>query len=162
MRWLRRKIVLESSEPGKLERAAGIVKGLSLSNVLVIALLAVIAIPVYVIYKALGDEKIMNRLLSRYEELDARKTGCTLRHVQERGGPDLWGVSAGFSFIGTDRWFVNVVMDHNPSDEEVVSYCEALKLIADRMLDRGDGYSDTGRDTEIQRGPMPGTETDRR
>lgn len=115
----------------------GLVKGLSLGNVLVIALLAVIAVPVYVIYRALGDDKIMDRFMSTYEEISGQQTGCALRHVQARGGPDQWGISTGFSFTGNDRWFVNVVLDHMPNNEEIVSYCESLKLITDRMLDRG-------------------------
>ena len=44
----------------------------TLSNVLIIALLALIAVPVYVIYRALGDEKIMDRLMSTYEEIDSK------------------------------------------------------------------------------------------
>jgi hypothetical protein len=115
------------------------VKGLTISNVLVIALLAVVAVPVYVIYKALGDEKLLDRFLSTYEEISSQQAGCTVRHVQARGGPDLWGVSSGFAFAGADRWFVNVVLDHMPTNEEITSYCQSLKLIADNMLDRSGG-----------------------
>ena len=115
----------------------GAVKGLSLGNVLVIALLAVIAVPVYVIYRAIDNDALMDRFLSTYEEVSSQNVGCTLRHVQARGGPDQWGISRGFSFVGNDRWFVNVVLDHHPNSEEIISYCESLKLIADRMLERG-------------------------
>jgi hypothetical protein len=156
------------NQPDRIERAANVVKGLSLGNVLVIALLAVIAVPVYVIYRALGDDRLMDRFMSTYEEVSGQQAGCTLRHVKARGGPQLWGISAGFAFAGADRWFVNVVLDHAPSTEEVSSYCESLKLIADRMLDRGDqrGLPDViqqpGRDPSLHGGPVPGTETDRR
>ena len=109
------------------------VKGLSITNVLVIALLVVIALPTFVVYRALEDEKIMDRLMSTYEEIDGnQQSGCVLRHVQERGGPDIWGISTGFAFAGEARWFVNVALARRPSDAEIVSYCEALKLIADR------------------------------
>jgi hypothetical protein len=133
----------------------GAVQGLTLGNVLVLALLAVIAVPVYVIYRALGDEKIMDRLMSTYEVIDSRQ-GCAVRHVQERGGPDLWGVSSGFAFQGRDRWFVNVLLDHAPTDDEVGSYCESLKLIADRLLDH-----DGERGSEIHGGSVPGAAPDR-
>jgi hypothetical protein len=117
------------------------VKGLTVSNVLVIALLVIVAIPAYTIWKALGDEKLLDRFLSTYEEESNQQSGCTLRHVQQRGGPDLWSVASGFAFQGADRWFVSVVLTHAPGSEEIVSYCESLKLIADKMLDRsrGDG-----------------------
>ena len=85
-----------------------------------LALLVVIAVPVYVVYKALGDDKLLDRLMSTYEELDSQRSGCALRHVQERGGPELWGVSSGFAFHGAERWYVNVLLDHEPSSEELV------------------------------------------
>ena len=122
------------------------VKGLTISNVLVIALLAIVAVPIYVIYKALSDEKIMDRFMSTYEESANQQSGCTLRHVQERGGPDIWGISSGFAFQGDGRWFVSVALSHDPSIDEIASFCESLKLIADRMLQRGNG----GLDGDIQ------------
>ena len=137
---------------GKVANLLNAVKGLTISNVLVIALLVVIAVPVYVVYKALGDDKLLDRLMSTYEELDSQQTGCALRHLQERGGPEVWGVSSGFAFAGSDRWFVNVVLSHEPSREELVSYCESLKLIADTMLSRGS-------DAEIYERPVPGAAT---
>ena len=69
----------------------GLLKGLTLSNVLVLAALAAVAVPVFVIYRALEDDKIMDRLMSTYEEIGNQQSGCAVRHVQERGGPDLWG-----------------------------------------------------------------------
>jgi hypothetical protein len=134
-------------------------KGLTIANVLVIALLVIIAVPVYVIYRALNDEKIMDRLMSTYEEIGTKHSGCTLRHVQERGGPDLWGLSSGFAFQGSDRWYVNVVLAEAPTDEQIASHCAALKLIADRMLDRG---GDPGGDgaTEVLPGSVPGAPPD--
>jgi hypothetical protein len=122
---------------GLVEGAANVVKGLSLQSVLIIALLAVIAVPVYVIYRALGDDSLMDRFMSTYEEISSQNVPCALRHVQLRGGPDQWSISTGFSFVGNDRWFINVLMDHQPTMEETVSYCEALKLIGDKMLAHG-------------------------
>jgi hypothetical protein len=137
-------------------RAAGLLnaaKTLSLANVLVIFLLALIAAPLYLLYKALSDEKILDRLMSTYEDLGSHG-GCTLRHVQERGGPDLWSISSGFAFQGNERWHVAVILDHEPGDE-MEAFCLSLKLIADAMLDGGG-------DPEIHGGPVPGAETDGR
>jgi hypothetical protein len=125
-----------SPQNGKVLTWLNAVKGLSVTNVLVIAMLAVVAVPVYTIWKALGDEKLLDRFMSTFEELGNQQSGCTMRHVQERGGPDLWGISTGFAFSGTDKYAVNVVLDHMPTDAEIVSYCESLKLIADSLLAR--------------------------
>jgi len=119
---------------GRLAAAASVVKGLSLSNVLIIALLVVIAIPAYVIYRALHDPEIMNRLLSSYQELPNQQSGCTLRTVRERGGPQRWSISTGFAFHGVDRWSINVLLDYEPTGEQITSYCETLKTIADHTL----------------------------
>lgn len=127
----------ETSPPppeGKYLGWLNAVKGLTISNVLVIGMLVVIAIPAYLVYKALGDEKLLDRFLSTYEEFSSQQAGCVMRHVQERGGPSIWGISTGFAFTGADRYFVNVALDHQPTGDELQSYCEALKLIADKML----------------------------
>jgi len=113
------------------------VKGLTISNVLVIAMLAVIALPAYTLWKALGDDRLLDRFLSTYEEIDSQNIGCALRHLQRRGGPEQWAVSSGFAYQGAERWTVSVWLTHSPSNEEIVSFCEALKLIGDRMLERG-------------------------
>lgn len=146
---------METPPPPPEGRALGLimaVKGMTVSNVVVIALLAIIAVPVYVVYKALSDDKLLDRLMSTYEVLENHE-GCLVRHVQERGGPDLWGVSSGFAFQGADRWFVNVMFDHAPSSDEIAAYCASLKLIGDRMLERGD---------EVHPGSVPGTPPDGR
>jgi hypothetical protein len=124
---------------GKVLAWLGAVKGLTITNAIVIVLLVIfVAIPAYTIWKALGDEKLLDRFLSTYEEVSSQNVPCTLRHVQARGGPDQWGISTGFAFQGADRWFVNVVLNREPTNQEITSYCETLKLIADKML-AGDG-----------------------
>ena len=100
-------------------------------------LLAIVAVPIYVIYRALDDEKLLDRFMSTYEEKSSQQYGCTLRHVQARGGPDLWGISTGFAFQGADRWAINVTLGHEPSTEEIDSYCATAKLLADSMLQTG-------------------------
>lgn len=119
---------------GRLAAAASVVRSLSLTNVLIIALLVAIAIPAYIIYRAVNDPAVMNRLLSSYQELPNQQSGCTLRTVRERGGPQRWSVSTGFAFHGADRWSISVLLDYEPTGEQITSYCETLKLIADRTL----------------------------
>lgn len=131
--------------PGKLgmvEGAANIVKGLTLQNVLIIALLVIIAIPAYTLYTALHDDKLLDRFMSTYEEIASQNVGCSLRHVQRRGGVDEWAISSGFAYQGADRWVVSVWMGREPNGEEINSYCESLKLIADKMVDRGHAAAD--------------------
>ena len=107
------------------------IKGLTLTNVAVIALLLIVAVPLYVIYKALAIAALLDRLLSTYEEKSSQQYGCTLRHVQARGGPEAWGISTGFAFSGADRWQISVILDHEPTAEDLDGYCATAKLLAD-------------------------------
>lgn len=116
-------------------------KGLTFANVIIIALLVAIAIPVYIVYRALGDEKLLDRLLSSYEEIPS-DSDCTLRQVKERGGPERWSVSTGFAFAGADRWQVSVVLDHAPVEDEIASHCATLLLIVDQMMHANGGSTD--------------------
>ena len=110
------------------------VRSLSLANVLTIALLVVIAIPAFLAYKMLTDPVVMDRLMSSYREYPNQISGCTMREVKERAGPDMWSVSTGFAFHGSARWYIAVAMSTKPSDTEIAAHCEALKRIADSLL----------------------------
>jgi hypothetical protein len=112
-------------------------KGLTLFNVLVVALLVLILIPVYIVYRALSDEALLDRFLSSYRELPS-DTGCSIRVVAERGGPERWSISSGFAASGNDRYVLSVILQKEPTKEETVSYCESIKLIAG-LLDHSGG-----------------------
>lgn len=121
---------------GKVVGILNAAKGLTLKNILILALLAIIAIPVYFVYKLMTDPVVGDRFLSSYSEA-SHDSGCTVRKVRLRGGPWRYGVAAGFAFSGSDRWQVSVILNSEPSEEEILSYCAALNLIADKMLDPG-------------------------
>jgi hypothetical protein len=136
-----------AQQQGMLERGIASVKGLSLANVLVIALLVMLAIPTYALWRLLNDSAMLGRVLSSYEEITSDKTPCTLRIASLRGAGDTYSISAGFAFQGSERWTIAVLMDRKPTDEEMYSYCETLQLLIDAM-----------RDPTKHPPPFPGTE----
>jgi hypothetical protein len=111
------------------------VKGLSLTNVLVVMLLAIVVIPGYAMWRMLDDPAMLGRFLSSYEEVLSDKWPCTLRIASARGAGDQYGISTGFAYQGSERWTLNVLMDRKPTDQEMVSYCETLNLLIDFMRD---------------------------
>ncbi len=115
------------------------VKGLTLSNVLIIALLAIVALPVYAVYMLLNDPTVMDRFLSSYTEVTDTETDCTIRKARVRGGAWLWSISAGFAFQRSDRWSVSVILPAEPDAHDIQSYCAALSLIVNQMLFGADG-----------------------
>jgi len=108
-------------------------KGLTLTNALVIVLLVVAVIPAYFVYRALGDPALLDRFLSNYRELPSNGSNCAIREARLKGGAQTWIISTGFAYAGADRWAVSVVLDHAPSEEEIASYCATLGLIVDKM-----------------------------
>jgi hypothetical protein len=117
---------------GRFAHAAHAVRSLTLSNVLVIFLLLAMLVPVYVIYRALSDEALLDRFMSSYRVI--RTEGdCTIRVVAERGAPEQWAIGTGFAFAGSEQWTVSVVLDSEPSENEVASHCATLLLIVEKM-----------------------------
>ncbi len=110
------------------------VKGLTITNAIVIMMLVVVSIPSYVIWRALNDEKIMDRLMSSYSELHTN-TSCIVHEAQLRGGPATFGITNGFAFQGRDRWAVSVFLDHQPDADEQKTYCETLNVFVDFLRD---------------------------
>ena len=117
---------------GRLAGAANIIKGLSLSNVLVIFLLLLMALPAYVTYRALSDKDLLDRFLSSYRVIGS-EGGCTIRMVAERSGPEFWSISTGFAAGGNERWTVGVILEREPSKEEITSHCATLLLIVQQL-----------------------------
>jgi hypothetical protein len=118
---------------GVIGGLASIVKSLSLTNVLIIALLVVIGLPTYVLWRAMNDQSMLNKFLSYYEEIDSDKVSCTLRVASQRGGESFFSISTGFAYQGNDRWTVGVILTHRPDPTELESYCATLNLIVDYM-----------------------------
>ena len=113
-----------------LSGAANVLKGLTLKNVAILALILALALPVWIIWKAVSDPKLLDRFLSSYRVVRTAG-GCTLRVVAERGGPEQWSISTGFAAGGNERWTVGVILEREPSEEQIVSHCATLNLIVD-------------------------------
>jgi hypothetical protein len=135
-------------------------KGLTLTNVLVIGLMAMVAVPVYFVWRVMGDPALLDRFLSHYKETGSG-TGCTIREARQRGGPVVWSISTGFAHAGSDRWMVSVILTTEPEPQDVESYCATLELIVAKMLDdigssapRLDGPRRTA-GPRVQRQPVP-------
>jgi hypothetical protein len=119
---------------GQLGGVVKIVQSLTLTHVLIIALLVAIAVPAFILYRFMTDASMLNKWTSFYEELTSDKVPCTLRVASVRGADPVYSISTGFAFQGSDRWTVGVILTHGPPDEgELVSYCETLNAIVDYM-----------------------------
>ena len=127
---------------GQIGGVVNIIKGLSLTHVLIIALLVVIALPTYVLWRFVNDASLLNKFTSFYEEIANDKSSCTLRIASQRGVDAFYAISTGFAFQGSDRYTISVLLHRHPDDGELASYCETLNLIVDYMR-RPDAKSPT-------------------
>jgi hypothetical protein len=115
-----------------LTGVAKVLHGLTLRNVAILALLLALIVPVWVLWKALSDDALLDRFLSSYRVVRT-EGGCTVRVVAERGAPEQWAISTGFAAGGNERWTIGVVLEREPSGEQIVSHCATLMLIVDAL-----------------------------
>jgi len=113
------------------------VKSLTLSNVLVIALLVVALAPAYFLWRVINDEQMLYRFLSSYREVPnpIPNSNCVLREISMRGGGDTFGIATSFASLGNDRWQIGVILHYHPTAQDIEAYCETLNHIIDKMRD---------------------------
>jgi hypothetical protein len=124
---------MSEDQSGRVAGWVSIVKGLSLTNVLIIALIAMVAVPVYFVYRVLNDPVMLDRFMSFYGE-SVDESGCTLHTVKAGvGSLRRWSVSTGFASTGSDRYVVAVILTSEPKPATIATYCTTLTLMADKM-----------------------------
>jgi hypothetical protein len=105
------------------------IKGLTLTNALVVLMLAFAIGPFYLLAT---EPELLDRFLSSYSVIDVNSP-CVLRKGRERGEPYTWGISAGFAYEGGTQWSVSVILRREPDAAEIEKYCTALLLIVDKL-----------------------------
>lgn len=125
-----------TSAEERVGQVGGIVKlvsSLTLTQVLVIALLVMIAIPTYIAWRVINDASMLTKFTSHYEEISSDKLPCTLRIASLRGGGESFSISTGLSAQGSDRWTLAVLMNRRPNETELQTYCETLQILVDHI-----------------------------
>jgi hypothetical protein len=109
------------------------IQSLTLTQVLIIALLVLIAIPSYIAWRVINDESMLTKFTSRYEEITSAYMSCTLRVASVRGGGDTYSISTGLAMQGSDRWQVGVILPRLPPQDSQIAYCATLNLLVDHL-----------------------------
>jgi len=120
------------SEPPPYDRAGtwfDRIKGLSLTNALVIVVLMVVAIPAYLAWRILNDENLASIIFSTYEERMLSGTDCGLRTASTSGVAPHYFISRAFAYSGQDRWYIGVQISGKPTDIEAGEYCDILGAV---------------------------------
>lgn len=102
------------------------VKGLSLTNVLVIVLLAAIAVPLYVGWKVTSDPTLMAFVFNDFSEIPS-VTDCNLFRLKPTGGTTYYAISNQFSERNAESWAITVRVKFKPDDAAIKDYCSSLE-----------------------------------
>jgi hypothetical protein len=112
------------------------IRGLTVTNAVVIVLLVVALIPAYAVYRLLTDEALLDRFLSSYM-VTITDTPCRMIRGRQRGEPYSWAIATGFAFEGQTRWTIGVVLGKEPTTEDIRTHCAVLQAIVDFMHGMG-------------------------
>jgi hypothetical protein len=117
-----------------LQKLLDSVKGLSLSNVLVLALLALIAVPAYVGWKVINNPALMSIVFSDFEEIPS-VTDCNLFRAQSSGSAAFWAVTNQFGQRNAESWSIAVRVKFLPDAAAMRDYCASLEAVVSYLRD---------------------------
>lgn len=111
---------------GIIASVVEVVKGLTLTNVLVILLLIIGMAPAYLAWRILNDEELRDIVFSSFSTLVIAGSDCNVHQASEIGEDKSWFISHNFAFAGHDRWYVGVNILTEPSPSDIKAYCDTL------------------------------------
>lgn len=109
-----------------LERLLVAIKGLTFVNVAVLAVLVLLTVPVYFVYRMLNDPQLMGAVLSEFREIRT-KTDCSLYYSQSAGSAPTWSVTNQFAERNAEEWAIVVRIKFEPDDAAMRDYCSSLE-----------------------------------
>lgn len=139
---------------GMIDRMLGVVKGLTYTNVAVLALLLGLFAPLYFGYRMLGDPQLMGAVLNVYSEIDS-PTDCLLSFQQPTGGTGSYIIRATLAERASEVWYVSAKVKFRPDDAAMKAYCTAASAIVDFARDPNNEPVPTYPGTERRIVPVP-------
>jgi hypothetical protein len=115
----------------------GFLERLTPKNALAILLLLCGLAPSYVLYRLVTDPALLDRFLSSYA-VEPTSTACRLVRARERGEDYTYAITTGFAFEGQSRWSLGVVMNREPTDLDIQTFCALLQVTIDFMHGMGE------------------------
>jgi hypothetical protein len=115
-----------------IERLAGIVRQTSLTNILMVALLVVIAVPAYFSYRFMTDEELRRELLSRAVIVD-KHVPCIVLEAHRFGSADRHTIGVVYGIDGRLEKVVGVRAPGTLSDSEIDEACQKVLATAERL-----------------------------
>lgn len=128
------RIVQADARLGLVDRLVDIVKGLTLTNVLILALLIILIVPLYLAWRVLNDQDLQGKLFNTYSELEA-PSDCLLTFQQAAGGSGHYVIRAILAERPAETWYISTRIRFKPDDKAMYLYCAASSQLIDFMRD---------------------------
>lgn len=115
-----------------IERVVHAARTLTLTNILMIALLLMIAVPVYFSYQFLTDEKFRRELLARAEVID-KNVPCIVLEAHRFGAHDRHTIALIYGFDGRMEKMIGMRAPGKLSDQEIEAVCDKIVAAANEL-----------------------------
>jgi hypothetical protein len=119
-------------EGGKLERAFGVIKTLNLTNVLILALIVVIAIPAYFAYKFMSDLSFRREFMSSAIILSAHAP-CIVLEGTRQGSNPRHSVFIVYGLDGRNEKLIGLRAPDAQTPEELTALCQRVVVLSDQI-----------------------------
>jgi hypothetical protein len=122
---------------GLIEKLLEIIKGLTITNIVTLAMLIGLLLPAYLGWRVINDATLMALILSEYRELPA-KTDCQLAKEQPAGTEGTYSLRTPFAERSREVWYISVRVRFEPDEQALNKYCAALQGVVDYLSDPQD------------------------
>lgn len=119
------------------ERLLGVARTLTVTNVLILALMALVAIPTYAGYRFLTDQEFRREFLLKAELLEAG-VPCLVLRVSGPGRAPRYSIASAYA-LDQEHQFEKVVgvrSSGDLSDAEIAAACRDVVAVANRLKDK--------------------------
>lgn len=116
-----------------IERLAAIVRALTLQNVLLLALLVLIGLPVFLIYRLGNDRSLREQFLSSIRVVDGLGVPCLVVASNMAGQPERLTVGVSFESDGRIEFDIVARSPGVLSGQEIATACEQARKYRDIM-----------------------------
>ena len=121
-----------AEEPGKVERAFGVIKSLNLTNILIIALMVIIAIPAYFAYRFIADTDFRREFMDTAIILE-KHVPCVVLEGHKWGGNKRHSVLAVFALDGRNEKLVGMRSPEPLNVDGINEMCKKVQVMADEL-----------------------------
>jgi len=117
---------------GILERTVGAVKAVTITNILVFALIVVIAIPAYFAYRFIADTDFRREFMDTAIILE-RHVPCVVLEGHKWGANKRHSVLAVYGLDGRSEKLIGMRSPEPMSPDEINEMCKKVALMADEL-----------------------------